>query len=115
MTERKEYTYYIKLPRNEALEVRDQLSDEIKAIARQKGEEETLREAGFEVRVGKPALDPGTLITVIITYIGMKAVDKAIDHSLDHAWLVWQEKILPALKEKFGPDVLIEQDEEDDD
>src|SRR5947209_1723094 len=113
-TERKHHDYYIKLPINEALDVRDQLETTIWEIARSEGIEETLRESQFKVQVGKPALDPFTVITVVIVYLGMKTADKVTDKVLDKVWEAWEKKILPELQRKFGKNVLVDENDDEE-
>ena len=112
--ERKHHDYYIKLPINEALDVRDQLEATIWEIARREGVEETLRESQFKVHVGKPAIDPFTVITVVITYLAMKTADKVTDKVFDKTWEAWEKKIRPELWQKFGKDLLVDKDDDDD-
>lgn len=106
--EERSHEYFIQLPINEAIEVRDELESAIWEIARQEGVEDTLKEAHFDVRIGKPAIDINTVITVIITYIGLRTLDNTYDKLYDKAWNAWVEKVWPGLKQKFGDTFLAE-------
>lgn len=109
--EERSHEYFIHLPINEAIAVRNELESSVWEIAKQEGVEDTLREAHFDVRVGKPAIDVNTIITVVVTYIGLKTLDNTYDKLYDKAWDAWVEKVWPALKKKFGETVLIEKDQ----
>lgn len=110
--------YYIKLPLAQALEVRDQIEETIWSIARTEDVEQTLQDAQFEVQAGKPALDPGTWMIIIIGWVAMKTVDKvtdkALDKAIDKTYEAWITKILPRLKQTFGDEVLVENEEDED-
>lgn len=113
--EERRQEYFIQLPINEAIAVRDDLEKSIWEIARQEGVEDTLKAARFDIRVGKPAIDPNTLITVVITYLAIKTADKTYDKLYDQVWDAWTEKVWPVLKHKFGDTFLIEKDKHKND
>lgn len=103
--------YYINLPLDEALEIRDSLEDAIWEIARQNDVEETLREAKFDIKIGQPAVEAGVAITVVVTYLATKLVDKVTDKALDKAIdTIWSKIILPKLRRRFGKKALVEKE-----
>jgi hypothetical protein len=111
------YSYYINLPLDEALSIRDSLTAAIWEIASEEGVEEMLREAKFQVRPSELAIDAGAVITVVVTYLATKVVDKTTDKAIDkmgetlrHIWL---NKILPKIRDRFGEDALVDEDDED--
>lgn len=107
--------YYIDLPVEQAIEIQTQLDATIWAIAQEEQVEDILRNADFRVIVGQPALDPGTLITVVVTYVGTKIVDKTLDGAID--WTakttieLWEKLILPKLRKRLGDRALVADEE----
>lgn len=110
--------YYIDLPTDQALEVRSQLEATIWEIAQEENVEAVLRESDFRVVVGQPMIELGTVITVIVTYVGMKIVDEAIGWAFDKAVEttsdVWTKVILPKVRERLGRQALVDSTEEMD-
>ena len=108
------HAYFIQLPIAQAIELRDELKTTVWEIAQQEGVEETLREAQFDIQAGKTAIDPNTIITVIVTFVGTKVASSVTDKILEKAWEAWETKILPPLKQKFGKTALVDKDERKD-
>jgi hypothetical protein len=110
--------YYINLSLDDAIEFRDSLKSAIWDIARERDLEDLLSKSSFEIKVGEPAIDIGTLITVIITYFATKSVDvvsgKLVEKGVDKVGEAWSEIILPAIRNKFGENALVEKDENTD-
>ena len=105
-------SYYIDLPIDEALYVRDMLNESISEIASEQGVDEDLRQANFKIRASEPAIDAGVVITVVVSYLGMKLIDKITDKTLDKLIdEIWLKKILPELRKRFGEKALVEEEE----
>jgi hypothetical protein len=102
--------YYIELPPEAALEVRDDLEPVIWEIARAHGVDEVLRDAQLSVEAGEPAIDLGIPIAVAVTFLALKTTNAGIGKAKQ----VWAQVILPDLRRRFGPRVLTPQDGEDD-
>ena len=100
--------YYIDLPTDQALEVRSQLETTIWDIAQEENVATILRQANFQIILGQPAIEVGIAITVIVTYVGMKIIDKPVDEAIDWAW---GQIILPRLRKKLGKKALVDSDE----
>jgi hypothetical protein len=110
-----DHTYSIDLPIEEAAEVSDKLEETVWAIAKEQGVEQTLRDANFDIQAGKPFFDPHTLITVIVHFAGGAAAGAGSAFGkkvTEKAWEAWTTKVLPRLKEKFGPTVLVDKDKQ---
>lgn len=113
--------YYIDLPIDQALEVREELEPTVWEIAREENAEEILRDADFRVIVGQPAIEVGTVITVVVTYIGMKIIDKSVDEAI--GWALdkaietttdlWTRVILPKVRERLGWNALSDDGEDE--
>jgi hypothetical protein len=118
-TEERDHAYFIQLPIEEAAEVSDELEETVWTIAEEEGVEQTLRDANFDLRVGKTFIDPNTLITVIVHFAATGAVSGAASKitsiAIDQAWKAWTTKVLPRLKEKLGQTVLVDKDEQKED
>ncbi len=96
-----QHEYHINLSVDEALEVRDSLAALVWQVAKEEGVEDTLRRVDLRIAVGEPAIDPGILITVVVTYLASKTLDvlteKAIEKVMDEAEEAWQ-RILPKIR-----------------
>ncbi len=96
-----QHKYHINLSVDEALEVRDSLEALVWQVAKEEGVEDTLRRVDLRIAVGEPAIDPGILITVVVTYLASKTLDvlteKAIEKVMDEAEEAWQ-RILPKIR-----------------
>src|SRR5947209_13881308 len=103
--EERDHAYFIQLPIDEALEVSDELETTVWEIAREEGVEEALKDAQFDIRIGKTAIDPNAVVTVIVHLAATGAVSGAASKitsiAIDQAWKAWLTKILPALKKKL--------------
>lgn len=104
--------YYIDLPYDEAIALKEQIVERIWEIAREEKDDETgksgeeiLRDAEFDVEVAKPALVETALILMIVGWAAQGAVTGAggvIGKSLaDKAGEMWQQKIWPKIKEEW--------------
>jgi hypothetical protein len=113
--EKRDYAYFIQLPIEEAAEVSDQLEEIIWLIAEEENVDQTLRDADFDLRIGKTIVDPHTMITVIVHLAGSTIASKVSSVLVDEAWKAWTAKILPRLKEKFGQTVLVDKDDQKED
>ena len=114
-TEERDHAYFIQLPIEEAAEVSDKLEETVWTIAEEEGVEQTLRDANFDLRVGKTFIEPLTLITVIVHLAGSAVAGKVASVLVDEAWKAWTTKVLPRLKEKLGQTVLVDKDEQKED
>lgn len=104
--------FYIDLPYDEALALKEQIVERIWEIAREEKDDETgksgeeiLRDAEFEVEVGNPALIETALILMVVGWAVKGAVEGAGGVAgkamADKAGEMWQKKIWPKIKEEW--------------
>jgi hypothetical protein len=88
---RKQYEslhYFLDLPLNMGLvlAVRNNIKNMIWKIANEEGIQKILQDSEFSVAVEEPAPDIPIIIEIVMTYLAMKAIDKATDRGLDKAY-----------------------------
>lgn len=114
-----EKTYSINLPLDQALEVSSQLQELVWEVADEKEVREILEKSQFRVVVAQPALVEGAVITVVVTYLGGKIVDKItgrvldklLDASIEKVEEIWSKLILPELRKRLGNKALVEKED----
>lgn len=109
--------YYINLPYDEALALKEQIEARVWEIAREEKDDETgksveeiLQDAGFQVEVGKPALVDPTLIHLIVGWAIQGAVtggagfiaQSMLKASVDKIGKIWNEKIWPTIQDEYN-------------